>query len=54
MNRLLTGDVQGPELFQRAFWMSFGLLFLIPVAVAVTGYEEPGSGWAGRPWSSSW
>lgn len=39
MNRLLTGDVQGPELLQRAFWMSFGLLFLIPVAVAVTNYE---------------
>ncbi|MFG2071741.1 sensor histidine kinase [Nonomuraea maritima] len=39
MNRLFQGDVEGPELLQRAFWMSFGLLFLAPVVVAVANYE---------------
>ncbi|MEV4299168.1 sensor histidine kinase [Microbispora rosea] len=39
MNRLFRGDVEGPELLQRAFWMSFGLLFLTPVGVAVAHYE---------------
>jgi two-component system sensor histidine kinase DesK len=39
MSRLFQGDVEGPELLQRAFWMSFGLLFLTPVVVAVAHYE---------------
>ncbi|MDP9847872.1 sensor histidine kinase [Streptosporangium lutulentum] len=39
MNRLFRGDVEGPELLQRAFWMSFGLLFMAPVVVAVAHYE---------------
>ncbi|GAB1823893.1 sensor histidine kinase [Herbidospora sp. RD11066] len=35
MRRLFIGDVQGPELAQRFFWTSFGLLFLAPVVLAV-------------------
>ncbi|TKK90410.1 sensor histidine kinase [Herbidospora galbida] len=39
MKRLFLGDVQGPELVQRAFWTSFGLLFLTPIVVDVAHYE---------------
>ncbi|WP_051458240.1 sensor histidine kinase [Microbispora sp. ATCC PTA-5024] len=38
MNRLFRGD-EGPQLLQRTFWMSFGLLFLAPVVAAVAHYE---------------
>ncbi|WP_062430724.1 sensor histidine kinase [Herbidospora daliensis] len=49
MRRLLVGDVQGSELLQRAFWTSFGLLFLTPVVVDVAYYEgvRRWLGWAG-------
>ncbi|GAA1554432.1 sensor histidine kinase [Actinomadura kijaniata] len=39
MRLLFQGDAEGPELRQRAFWVSFGLLFLIPVGFAVARYD---------------